>query len=486
MQPSQLFQIDGYKDFVLISTRPKCSPSTDLDFEVIENPAERVEYDPAQSHLVAFAINYQSDEKFKAKTLGQSVVNDARIVSRTFVQVGVLPQSNAIVHEAKDPSNNCTFEGIKRCFIRTAKSVGRDGLFVFHFSGHGIRVGNDQWGLAPSDFDYTDRAYITASVLNNWLTEASCEAKHVLFTLDCCYAGGIADALTTTDISHRSLFIVSSCTANESSYAVNTLGHSVFSYFLAYAMRKCIVKSGDAGETEPDGGHRPPSSAIALQTIFTECHLCSEALSSLLVKYTNGSLHSAMTHPNIQILSSSTAKSFAVEETDSQPQLGRFTYVHGLYDQQKPIQPLHRDTENWLSSHHHPAGPLSKLQSRNLLQRPEVFCTTLCSMMYSVGSFQLYYDPATVACVNTFIMAYMNVASVIDLHSGGTNFSVLHLKLALGYYIEVLKKNNILFDPLGALYVRICRENNQPEEDTDGAAESTVSNGFSLITYHCL
>lgn len=477
MQPTRLYQIGGYKDFVLISTRPKSSPSIDSDFEIIENPAECVEFDPAQSHLVAFAINYQSNERFKYRTLGQSVVNDARIVTRTFVQIGALPESNATFHEAKDSSNNCTFEGIKRCFVQAAKSVGKKGLFVFHFSGHGIRVGDDQWGLAPSDFDYSDSTYITANVLNDWLKNADCEAKHVLFTLDCCYAGGIGDALASTDMSHPSLFIVSSCTANESSYAVNTLGHSVFSYFLSYAMKKYV--KGIAEETDSGAGH-PSSSSIALQTIFTECHFCSEALSSLLVKYTNGSLQSASIHPNIQMLGSSFGKPFALEETDSrsQPQLGRFAYANSLYDQQKPIRALHPDTDNWLSSHRHPEGPLSKLQGRGLLRRQEVLLTALCSMMYSVGSFQLHYDPATVACVNTFITAYLNVASVIDFHTTDTDFSVFHLLLALGYYIEVLKKNNIPFSPLRTLYGMVCRENNQPEDDADGA-ESTVSNGLS-------
>ena len=469
MQPARLYQISGKDDFLLIST---LKSSSNDDFEVIENPAERLEFDPAQSHLIGFAINYQSDEKFKARTLGQSVVNDARLISKTFVHVGSLPSSNATVFEAKEIFNNCTFEGMRRCFVQTARSVGKDGLFVFHFSGHGIRFGEDQWGMAPSDFDYTGRNYVTASVLNDWLIEADCKAKHVLFTLDCCYAGGIAEALTSTDIAHRSLFVVSACTANESSYVVGTLGNSVFSYFLSYAMKKSTQET-DAVQGTPR--------FIALQKIFTECQFCSEALSSLLVKYVDGRLHPSGTHPDIQTFGTAVTKPIALEETDS-PQVGRFNYVVRHYDRQSPICSLHRVTDMWLDNLRHPEGPLTRLQSRGLLNRKEVLLTALCSLMYSVGSFQLHHSPATVSDVNTFITAYLTVASVIDFHHSGTDFSAFHFLLALSYYIEVLKKNNHPFAPLHGLYATVCRENNQPEDDD---AEESVD-GPSMVSKELL
>ena len=469
MQPARLYQIGGNDDFLLIST-PKCSSND--DFVVVENLAERLEFDPAQSHFIGFAINYQSDEKFKARTLDQSVVYDAKLISKTLVHVGSLPSSNATVFEAKAIFNNCTFEGMRRCFVQTARSVGKDGLFVFHFSGHGIQVGEDQWGMAPSDFDYTGRTYVTASVLNDWLIEANCKAKHVLFTLDCCYAGGIAEALTSTDIAHRSLFVVSACTANESSYAVGTLGNSVFSYFLSYAMEK-ITQETDAVQGTPR--------FIALQKIFTECQFCSEALSSLLVKYADGKLHLSGTHPDIQTFGPAVKKPIPleeIEETDS-PRVGRFNYVVRHYNSQSPIYSLHRATDMWLDNLRHPEGPLSILESRGLLDRKEVLLTALCSLMYSVGSFQLHHSPATVSDVNTFITAYLTVASVIDFHHS-TDFSLIHFLCALSYYIEVLKKNNHPFGPLHGLYVTVCRENNLPEDDD---AEESVD-GPSMVSMY--
>ena len=55
--------------------------------------------------------------------------------------------------------------GMKRTFQECASKVGPNGLFIFHFSGHCIKVGADEWGLAPVDFDYSRSTYLTASVL---------------------------------------------------------------------------------------------------------------------------------------------------------------------------------------------------------------------------------------------------------------------------------------------------------------------------------
>ena len=183
----------------------------------------KVEFDPTQSHLIGFAINYQSHGSFEAKSLSQTVVHDAKLISETFVQIGTIPMCNAAVLHCDKTSENCTFKGMKSSFVKAVKSVGEDGLLVFHLSGHGFTVRDDQWGLAPSDFDYTESTYVTARVLNDWL---DCKAKHVLFTLDCCYAGGLADALGFTDIAHRSSFVLCAGTAMEASYSIDELGNS--------------------------------------------------------------------------------------------------------------------------------------------------------------------------------------------------------------------------------------------------------------------
>ena len=240
-------------------------------------------------------------------------------------------KGNTTIHVATENPEDCTFEGMRRCFIDAAKSVGPEGMLVFHFSGHGIRIGDDQWGLAPSDFDYSEHTYITASVLNDWLTEASCKAKHVLFTLDCCYAGGIGDALTTT-IHHSSLFAVCACTANEKSRSIGCLEHTLFSYFFADVMRKNISD--------------PPK--LPSYNILTECHTCCKALSSLLVHYeAPGKVSNCQINPQI-FTGATPAKSD--DEVDDVKNVSCYRFVTKHYDLEAPMPPLHRKTKTWLSN----------------------------------------------------------------------------------------------------------------------------------------
>ena len=405
-------------------------------FLIISNPTEKVEFDTSQSYMVSFAINYQSHERFRARTLGRSVVNDAKLVSDTFVQIRVVPPNNATVHVAAEEPIDCTFEGMKRRFVDKAKSVGAEGVFLFHFSGHGIRMG-DQWGLAPSDFNYTETTYVTARVLNDWLTEADCKAKHVLFTLDCCYAGGVADALTT-GISHRSLFVVSACTANESSYVVGTLGNSVFSYCLAKAMSK---------ET------REPRS-LPLHNILTECRTCSKALSSLLVKYnTPGSFSSCQIDPEIAFAD--------CDETDGPSYFGRCLYVTKHYDFDAGVLPLHEETKKWLSSI---IESLTLLHDRGLLTG-KVLITAVCSIMMSIASIQLAFQPDTVSHPNTFITAFLNMASLFDLHCPGADITIVHFELGWGFYDYVLEKNAIDRAHIKVLRNAVLKENRMADDD---------------------
>ena len=287
---------------------------------IIGNPAEKVEFDTTQSHLVGFAIDYQSHEKMQAKSLGRSVVNDATLVSKTFIEIGAVPEGNATIHVASQNTRDCTFEGMKVCFIDAAKDVKAEGMFVFHFCGHDIWL-RDQWGLAPTDFDRSDRILVTASVLNDWLAEASCKAKHVLFALDCCYAGGIGHALTSV-ILHHSLFVVSACTANETSYAVSTLGHSMFSYFFADATRK---KTSDPRK-------------LPLYNILTECHTCCMALSSLLVKYeAPGKVSSCRIDPEMTFTGGARATPFNLEHKRTSSNFSTIAPLGG-HELCRPIQ----------------------------------------------------------------------------------------------------------------------------------------------------
>eukprot|EP00731_Ephydatia_muelleri_P010250 Em0005g836a len=373
-------------------------------FMIIGNLAEEVEFDTAQSHLVGFAIDYQSHEKMQAKSLGRPVVNAAKLVSKTFVEIGAVPEGNTTILVASENSTDCTFEGMKRWFVYAANCVEAEGMFVFYFCGHGVDVG-DKRALAPSDFDRSERTCITASVLKDWLTEASCKAKHVLFALDCCYAGGVGDALTTDIPLHRSLFVMSACTANETSYTIGTLEVSMFSYFLADAMRK---KTSDPRK-------------LPLCNIMTEC------------------LSSCQIDP--EITSSGGDQKDNDDETniDGVPDVGRFQYITKLYDITAPRPPLHAKTKQWLKSI---VKSITILRDRELL-KDKVLNTAVCFITMSIASYQLAFQRDTVSQPNTFITAFLKIASFFDNHCHGADITIDHLKYGLEDYSLVLQDNAV-------------------------------------------
>ena len=392
-------------------------------FIIIGNPTEEVEFDTAQSHLVGFAIDYQSHEKMQAKSLGRPVVTAAKLVSKTFVEIGAVPEGNTTILVASENSTDCTFEGMKRCFVYAAKCVEAEGMFVFYFCGHGVDVG-DKRALAPSDFDRSECTCITASVLNDWLTEANCKAKHVLFALDCCYAGGVGDALTTDIPLHRSLFVVSACTANETSYTIGTLEVSMFSYFLADAMRK---QSCDPGK-------------LPLYNILTECRTCFEALSSLLVKYqAPGKVSSCQIDPEITSSGGDQKDNDDETDIDGVPDVGRFQYITKLYDMKAPRPPLHAKTKQWLKSI---VKSITILRDRKLL-KDKVLNTAVCFITTSIASYQLAFQRDTVSQPNTFITAFLNIASFFDNHCHGADITIDHLKYGLEFYSLVLQNNAV-------------------------------------------
>ena len=150
------------------------------EYLLISNTSEEsLSFEPSQSYAVAFSINCQTSPLFQRKALGDTVVNDARKVLSALQESGAVPRENAKLIQAKRDLETCTFTGMKNGFQKQAKKVRKGGIFFFHFSGHGIKTKNNQFGLAPVDFDYKENTYITASVLSQWLREASCEAKYV-------------------------------------------------------------------------------------------------------------------------------------------------------------------------------------------------------------------------------------------------------------------------------------------------------------------
>ena len=399
-------------------------------FLIVSNALPEVfEFDPAESIVISYAIDVQTSPNFKNKSLSTTAVLDAQQVLDSFVKVGAVTPRSARLYVASKNTESCTVNGMKKTFQDQACKVGPNGLFVFHFTGHGIKVSNKRWGLAPVDFDYSNDTYITAEVLSQWLNEIECKAKYILITLDCCYAGGIGKELTEhTDLDRDvNLFVISACTGYETSLVLASLGHSIFAYFLS----ECIVKfSEEIG-------------VLPMSKIFSECRTCCECMSSMLVAYSKESgLQIKFMRPQV---SARNIVSDSDDFSDAAMGLGRFQFIFELYNNNLPIERLCDKSIAYLESlkdgHN---GPLVLLEKRGLLEG-KVIETSLCSVMYSMASIELACDTnlTKVKNINLSLTAFIQVASTIDMIHPGVEFDGAIFFLSWLFYKEVMNKNNI-------------------------------------------
>ena len=404
------------------------------EFVLISNKADEcLRFDTSQSYAVAYGINYQTDQRFKKRQLDQTVVQDSfRVLSA--LETRVIPREHSLLFEAKLVPQSCTFEGMRRSLKAQAAKVGVNGTFFFHFSGHGVKVGNGQFGLAPVDFDYTAETYVTASVLSQWLRESGCRAKYIVLSLDCCYAGGIATALTrgTDSLNPISdLYVMASCTANETSVVVGSLGNSIFCYFLDHAIRSAEFSVGQ----------------FPIELIYDKARKLSMALSSLLISYDrNTGLSWKTMQPE---LAYSTIRTRVIEmsgegEEQTDVAVDRFRYATMLYNKTKPIDTLDDKCLAWIEMAYSRNGQLRELQVEKMLIAEKCLMdTVLCSMMYSIAAIQLACHPETVANSNLCITAFMYVVAAIDMVQPGIEFKEREFALALGYYRYALEKAGI-------------------------------------------
>ena len=198
----------------------------------------------------------------------------------------------------------------------------------------------------------------------------------------------------------------------------------MFSYFLADAMRK---QSCDAGK-------------LPLYNILTECRTCCEALSSLLVKYeAPGKVSSCQIDPEITSSGGDQKDNDDETDIDGVPDVGRFQYITKLYDTKAPRPPLHAKTKQWLKSI---VKSITILRDRKLL-KDKVLNTAVCFITTSIASYQLAFQRDTVSQPNTFITAFLNIASFFDNHCRGVDITIDHLKYGRAAHSYVLQNNGV-------------------------------------------
>ena len=392
-------------------------------------------------------------------------------VTRAFIDKQVISMSHVRIFTATLHEDECRFEGMKKSFQEVAGAVGEHGLFIFQFSGHGLSVkkhSDGHFGLVPADFDHTADKFITGSVLNQWLIDSKCKACHVVYILDCCYAGGLGTDVTAGVPNLRSgLYVLSASTALEASLVIQPLGNSLFTYFLAYAIRKFQF------------GY----STLPISKIFEECRELCVSVSSLMVTY-HGPHRGLMLdkfRPELQFFDVTTARKdleetveALIEQSMAQPSVkisphnpvymfSKFSFVMKYYRVRRKWFSKGKGAElselcrSWLLFTTGSLSPLSKLAERDLLNN-EVLSAAVCLMLWSIASIQIAakYQKSAVD-PNMFLVGFLYAATALDsFHS--CPVTLKELEEALSFYLAVLEKHELNDAKLQQLYQEIKRD----------------------------
>ena len=349
---------------------------------------------------------------------------------------------------------------MRRTFLFAANKVDTNGIFIFHFTGHGLKVGKAgeyQWGLVPADFDRTKEKFITGEKITSWLHGVRFQGRYVLIILDSCYSGGMAEVIATGTVEHElpigGLYVFTSCTANEASLVVTALGQSIFNYFFCSNLFKSYAQPGK----------------LPIKEIYENCDACCMAFSSLLLSYdsTEDVLKWRMMQPEFKYyqLTAFVQSFFDSEEQTDAAAPGRFSFVLEYYDftrHTKKRQPIEDKCLSWLQTASCSEGALAELEKRELLNGP-ILSAAVASMMYSVASIFIACDQENVTDPNIFIIAFIHVLAAIDNIHRDLEISRNDLKLGLEYYVDVLRKHKIPPGRLNKLYTKIV----EGEEGTD-------------------
>ena len=487
---------DGHHDQQNPSGRPPrtrpafkrmSSTSGDLEgsFVLIYNQGSEVlDFDPAQSHMIAFAIDKQTDPKFSKRQLTYETVLDAKQVCKALINKGVVPYEQVQLLYGSKHEELCTLSGMEESFMQQAQRAGPEGIFVFHFSGHGLQSDTrGEWGLAPVDFAYSrlEESWLTSAKLGHWLVRSKCKAKYVLFILDCCYAGGLGQQLTMSVEDPKSgLYVLSACTAYETSLVLGPLGHSIFTYFMEYAINKFDF----------------PPGKLPISKIIDECATCSVALSSLLLtRDQQGGLQAKVMQPELKFFdvqeslegyvlnSLRRASNKSIESHVSwDPEPGRYDFVTRYFRNytvdMSLINYLCVPCMQWIAGiTFDEDGKLRQLVDRGLCERPEVVATAVCCMMWSVAYMQLAHNPRSVSDPDIFLLGFLHCATVFDHLGIKTTLSLATLSRSLAFYQEILERDKMDQSAIVKLMEEIKRDldaEDGPGEHAEASNKVTI------------
>ena len=380
-----------------------------------EGESGSLRFDPAQSYMISYGIDLGTEDD----SLGELTASSAREVLNAFVSSGAIPKDNAQLFVVPENKKMCTIDGMRSSFCQQATKAGENGIFVFHFTGHGFRD-QQSFGLAAADSSKNIDTLVKASDLNEWLKEANCEARKV-FLIDSCYAGQLQNELKNYLKGDPATFMICGCAGNETTLAFHQLGYSSFSFFLSRSLER---------EVHHDDG----DCIFPIQTVVDDLKILLSAFSSLLIQHSSSG---EITTP----LSSTPI--FAVLGATCALKL-RFAY---LYDDTRSFPTLYSECEKWLSSVCEVDKPIDLLHERNLLTG-RVLDAVICLIMMSIGSIQLHHSrhhSRHRSCSNPreesnlFVTALELCAEKLEDFVPDIKFSPCQIRYALKLYMSYLQ-----------------------------------------------
>ena len=370
------------------------------------------------------------------------------------------------VFTASSNRDDCTKASISNMFINSAKKVQEGGIFVFYFAGHGCLIEqSNKCILAPANFAGIEdlNTGISGDDLIEWLHKAGCNASHVLFIFDCCYAGHLGQSLIfgSTQKIKPSLFVMCGCAAGEICISFNELEHSCFTFFLLdYLKTNSIV--GESGET----GQFDVKQAIDKIT-----ELCSR-FSSLIVMYNEeeGELQSKIMNPILfpQITEQCVT---VVPEDDVISLLKPFFEKNSPTDSPDPEVELKSiDVKRSLYVLYPKASSCEALQKG-----------IVSALFHSSCSIQCKYDKPHVNKRNLFLTIAIKVSHAINFG----NLTLNYLTLGLKHYICAIK-GDIDKTDLWHLYKDIMKSiSHVPNEDSGSVPSHMQTKVCSYSTCLC-
>lgn len=386
---------------------------------------EILKFKPSRTKLVAYTVPDNL----------QFIYQDADTIKKALWMNGVIPEKG---HDHVYKPEFCTFENIKESFTEHAKELEASramntsetentDLLIFFFSGHGIvNDENRLVGLAPKDYDDTEKTLITSEKVLMWLQDSGYKAN-ILFIIDACYSGGFHRGESHADFTDSPLdsnvcigYAMYSSTYEQESHDNAILQHSIFSYCLSRAIYANAAKKSF-------------STGLPIQDI-EETYACLTYAICLLVEIEPQS-------PNLK-------KFFYQTNTKTREGRGPVDVdpsaisdlVSAPREPIPPKSPLNSMCLAWFESCEAPDGPLYTLQKEGHLEKPEVVDIVLCFMMRYIAYSHAHDDTKQILKRDFFSCAYDKVVITLDKFTT-LKFGDREFKLGTEEYIDYLQQH---------------------------------------------